>query len=544
MIPSLSQEALTQYAAEAQTIQEPTGTDYTRGVSAGKTVPAKWWNWLFSAATKRIVQSRNDADNMLTELNNVVTDAGLTPTGSDSTQLVQAITSKVNTQIANYITDKQGYFLDWTETPVALDIPSDYRQRLIVCDDLAVCAAWPSSDTPATTFYLSFNTDGKTWTAQTSVTLGSPVMRSSTPIAQATSHKILVYCCKFKGRYFLLIKGNTSSQGRSLYAELFVSDDLVNWQTVRSVSCTLAAAAQLNTYVYFPSLGGSDDTLYFMTYEGDQYPTDTRTAHLYATTDGYSWTDKASGFTFPSGPCSGKVIPYGNGFIWGIYVYNGSTVSNVYSGLDTFFIENPIEFASGALLYPTLLESLTVLKGSGFGAVASTFQLTTSKRSDSKLSLVANGAYIVYQTNTSIMAIADVSYAQTVLTVPTGASTYANSYAPFQSGTYTYWDRFRSTDLSNWEAVPNLPEYTKADQHLEKGILDGQLWYVSATAGSGYIGYLSFDTGQTWRSTEIKQAIGALLFPDCCWGTYTDWTGGGVTDITVNFVIGNTLYLR
>lgn len=103
MIPSLSQETITEYASEAQTIQEPTGTDYTQGVRVGKTVPAKWWNWLFSAVTKRVVQSRTDANNMLTELKNVVTDAGLTPSASDNTQLEKAITTKANTQINEYV---------------------------------------------------------------------------------------------------------------------------------------------------------------------------------------------------------------------------------------------------------------------------------------------------------------------------------------------------------------------------------------------------------------------------------------------------------
>lgn len=113
MIPNLSQEALTQYASDAQTIQQPQGADYSRGVSVGRTIPAKWWNWLFSNATKRIVQSRNDADNMFTEMKNVVTDAGLTPSASDNTQLTQAIEAKTDEQINGYVETKKGFIDRW-----------------------------------------------------------------------------------------------------------------------------------------------------------------------------------------------------------------------------------------------------------------------------------------------------------------------------------------------------------------------------------------------------------------------------------------------
>lgn len=103
MLPQLTQETLNEYAHDAQTTQQPYGADYTQGVRVGKTIPAKWWNWLFNAATKRIFQSKNDAQDMLTEMKNVVTDAGLTPDASDNTQLNQAIEEKADIQIGKYI---------------------------------------------------------------------------------------------------------------------------------------------------------------------------------------------------------------------------------------------------------------------------------------------------------------------------------------------------------------------------------------------------------------------------------------------------------
>lgn len=122
MIPNLSQETITEYASEAQTIQEPTGNDYVQGVKVGKTIPAKWWNWLFRAATRRLGQVRVDAQNMLTELQNVVTDAGMTLDGSNDMQLVQATRGEADKQITNYVNNlKFGFTCDWYETAVIID---------------------------------------------------------------------------------------------------------------------------------------------------------------------------------------------------------------------------------------------------------------------------------------------------------------------------------------------------------------------------------------------------------------------------------------
>ena len=113
MITALTQETITPYASDAQTTQEPQGTDYTQGVKVGRTVPAKWWNWLFNAGTKRLAQSKNDAQDMLTEMQNVITDAGIALDGSDSTQLSQAVTTKADEQIDKFIEAKRGFISRW-----------------------------------------------------------------------------------------------------------------------------------------------------------------------------------------------------------------------------------------------------------------------------------------------------------------------------------------------------------------------------------------------------------------------------------------------
>lgn len=103
MISQLSQEQITEYASDAQTTQQPTGSDYSQGVRVGKTIPAKWWNWLFNAATKRIFQARNDSQNMLTELKNVVIDAGITPDATVANQLALAVRVKAQAEIDTYV---------------------------------------------------------------------------------------------------------------------------------------------------------------------------------------------------------------------------------------------------------------------------------------------------------------------------------------------------------------------------------------------------------------------------------------------------------
>lgn len=103
MKPTLDEQDITVYASDAQTIQEPFGSDYSQGVAVGKTIPAKWWNWLFRAATTRLHQAFSDLTNIFVELKNLVLTAGLTPDATDSTQITQAVVAKADTQINTYV---------------------------------------------------------------------------------------------------------------------------------------------------------------------------------------------------------------------------------------------------------------------------------------------------------------------------------------------------------------------------------------------------------------------------------------------------------
>lgn len=119
MKPTLDEQDISVYATDAQTIQEPQGSDYSQGVAVGRTVPAKWWNWLFKAATSRLHQVFMDITSIFTELKNLILDAGLTPSGADDTQVIQAVVVKADTQIDQFVLNKRGYIRSWDTNSVA-----------------------------------------------------------------------------------------------------------------------------------------------------------------------------------------------------------------------------------------------------------------------------------------------------------------------------------------------------------------------------------------------------------------------------------------
>ena len=148
MLDNLTQETINQYATDAQSIDEPLGTDWTQGVAVGRTIPAKWWNWLFSAVTKRINQAKTDTNNILTELKNTVTGAGITIDPADSTQLSQAVHAESQNGVVEYVNDKKGYFSRWV-TDVAEGLRAFNDSDTITVERLE---AFPGSNNTA--FYL------------------------------------------------------------------------------------------------------------------------------------------------------------------------------------------------------------------------------------------------------------------------------------------------------------------------------------------------------------------------------------------------------
>ena len=65
-------EDIKEYAKDSQTKQEPSEQNYAEGVKVGWTLPAKWWNWLMNAFTKRFRETKATVDSMYEELSNLM----------------------------------------------------------------------------------------------------------------------------------------------------------------------------------------------------------------------------------------------------------------------------------------------------------------------------------------------------------------------------------------------------------------------------------------------------------------------------------------
>ena len=83
---------LTVYASLSTMRQEPSQSEMNNGVIPLDTLPAAWWNWMWNAITQAQNDSMHNDDILFTEINNVLTVAGITPgTSSQHDQLRQAI---------------------------------------------------------------------------------------------------------------------------------------------------------------------------------------------------------------------------------------------------------------------------------------------------------------------------------------------------------------------------------------------------------------------------------------------------------------------
>lgn len=234
MITQLSQDSVAEYASDAQTIDEPLGTDYSQGVRVGRTIPAKWWNWLFSAVTKRAGQSKSDAQNMLTELQNVVTDAGIPLDASDNTQLSQAIDAKTEAQITDYVDKKRRFISLWYKinTTGLLPVPTGGNnwhwslepQKL---DDFYWSAhttyGLSSGNVYSKVNRVAFSKDLTTWR------LFDP---STVVAALGSSVNFSAGVVKFQGYYYMIISSVGSGSGSYSYYAILKSEDTETWEEV------------------------------------------------------------------------------------------------------------------------------------------------------------------------------------------------------------------------------------------------------------------------------------------------------------------------
>ncbi len=593
MITQLSEETINEYASEAQTTQQPTGTDFVQGVRVGRTIPAKWWNWLFNATTRRIFQAKNDAQNMLTELQNVVTDAGLELDATDNTQLAQAVTAKADEQIDVYVENKRGYFIKWN-TVDAPEYVQNYNTQVYGTgcnnlagslessyDNCAVRLAYPTgTGRLVTTFKVSVLVDGKSWTPYTEVSMTNGHAIVPSYIVHFAIHK-------FKGRYFLFIAGTISGSWQNGHAgDMFVSDDLKTWTSMFHIYYYHTNQAVPSNGEY-PAFGWSDDALYVMSKEGES-STGHFTTKLRATYDGYTWVEIASDFLYPGAtndiiraPHNGQqVIPYGaNGFLWGCYAFDGTNFAPVVSdndrGVSTY---NPFIFSSGKVFYPSTSSSCCYIAPAA-GEQAVKVQLSLTCSTDGyQTRMICNGTYVMalrisgtstiqplpwsafirYAGEVADIVLIDDSGNATSFVDPPNEDTFYKYY-PFDHKGKTYCGRYMTTDLVHWELVPNLPEVTTPTGEAIQA-------FVYDCADKSLLGYVNYRTiqiggtvrhecfiskndGEVWRRTDTDNiSRGRIIYDDCVWDSTANWSsassGGFVTYNSINHVIGHTLYLR
>ena len=296
MLDNLTQETINQYATDAQSIDEPLGTDWTQGVAVGRTIPAKWWNWLFSAVTTRINQAKTDTNNILTELKNTVTGAGITIDPADSTQLSQAVHAESQNGVVEYVNDKKGYFSRWV-TDVAEGLRAFNDSDTITVERLE---AFPGSNNTAFYLRLKQHTSdpvGDYWWHFTSTDLLHWYEITAPNGAELQTAEIRYY----KGYYYFLY-----SVKNTYNAQLYRSSDAAAWTSVRSFSeyGTLALRVA-NDVLWIISAA-------YQTYSDVSY-------HSFRSTDGTNWTDAGAIFRNPSTVVDkiGEAVAFGSRTIIG-----------------------------------------------------------------------------------------------------------------------------------------------------------------------------------------------------------------------------------
>lgn len=273
MLNTLSQETINQYATDAQAIDEPRGTDWTQGVSVGRTVPAKWWNWLFSAVTKRANQAKADSQNMLDELKGVLSAASITPDPTDNTQLAQAVNVEGQVGITQYVNDKKGFFSKWT-TEAVRGIRTFQGSDTVTIERLEV---FPGSDGNAFYLQLKQHTSDPVadyWWHYTSTDLLNWHEIAAPNGAELQTADIRY----FNGKYYFLYSVKDVHN-----AQLYSSTDAASWNFERSFSEYGVLALREAAGVLWMISASSQ------TYADISY-------HSYRTPDGIAWTDAGAIF--------------------------------------------------------------------------------------------------------------------------------------------------------------------------------------------------------------------------------------------------------
>lgn len=103
MIPSNPIPAVCNYASSAAYCSCPSDAQVANGVVPLDSLPAAWWNWMWAKTNEAVNCARGAAGALITEINNVLTQAGVCSNPSCTDQLYQAI-NKIRQTIGNGMT--------------------------------------------------------------------------------------------------------------------------------------------------------------------------------------------------------------------------------------------------------------------------------------------------------------------------------------------------------------------------------------------------------------------------------------------------------
>ena len=561
MITQLTQETITEYASDAQTIQEPTGTDYSQGVKVGKTVPAKWWNWLFRGATRRLRQAKTDAQNMLTEMQNVVTDAGLTLDVNDNTQLKQAVVVEADKQIDNYVTEKKGFLTTW-ETLELPGISHFYNASIYglqQVENVLIAALRTGSDGELSRLIIS--TDAVHWRLLRPVTTG----------IYPTFH-LSFGLLRYKDTWWLSMIGSNSTYDKIV--SLFKSTDLLEWSQVFLEYSRDASVAELG------GLAVINNTLYY----SDKY-----------TTDGVTWNTMSTSIGTSTLTWVGNLAPtpikIGSKYIVGTAVFNGTTWSGLLDGSRSFLLRviKQLTLANGNIV---LLYGAKGLENTVRSTITQDYRAERARYMIVVLDAEANLVHKLSpasSTEFSVLPNADIinEYIFTFDFDTDHAVKYSIDGINFSTIEAiqdvpvfindAYWSRsktdptkvLRSTDLSSWEEAFSLPT-PKVPPVIDTTTIYDSVLTADSEAQKliAYTGYLR--DKDTWTKGKIN--VDSYYIPYFCAPTtlklgnarisvtndfwfqdmpgYTipykgiHWLVIAVTYVSTNRVLGHTLYLR
>lgn len=236
----LQEQDINVYASDAETIQTPPSTDYARGVRVGRTIPAKWWNALFNIVTSKLHTAYQNMHGMFFDVVYAITNKGIVPDASDSSQLTTAIRLDADEQTDSYVVvDKRKTFqasevLYRHEFSFINYIDSEYNQTNYPLHCVTKghtgfmgLAKLARADYPSDIrTYLVYSADGAHWTAVYSL--------SNIILTYGNSwHAFYVGICPFmytSEAFYVSILGESAGGGYNEY--IITSEDCFNWTTI------------------------------------------------------------------------------------------------------------------------------------------------------------------------------------------------------------------------------------------------------------------------------------------------------------------------